>query len=157
MRSNTITVVLSLLAGFAGAALFQQFVRPAQASPAVQQLVTARDFRLVDSTGAVIAELMPSKTHIFRAELRITGYDGHTAELGATNLIFGTRKGGELGLGYLLDGKGNPTNTAIFIEQHGHPRMDIDADGPGITLYGAKPAITLYGDEDGKNKLWSAP
>lgn len=157
MRSNTLTVFLALVAGFAGGILSQHLATPAQAATAAAQVISARDIRLVDSQGSVIAELAPSKTHIWRAQLRITGYDGHFADLGATNLIFGARGGGELGLGYVQDKSGNPTHTAIYIEQLGHPRMAIDAAGPGITLYGKKSALTLYADENGTSKLWSAP
>jgi len=148
MRSNITVAIVALIAGFAGGLMAPPIPAARAANPPA--VVTATDFRLVDSAGHLIAELAPSSTPVWRAELHIAGYSGHFADLGATNLIFGSSRGGELGLGYVTK-NGTPETTALFLYANGKPRMllGLNADRSG------SPYIRMF--NEGGGVLWAAP
>ncbi len=153
VRSPIAPLVFAVLAGFAGGILSQQLVRPVQAA-AGTGVVTARDFRLVDANGKLLAELAPVKYPHAKAattELTISGSNRSQTSLGADGLYFGRGYGDEdLGVGY-ASGSSHKPGPAIFFwyKKQGRMGMMLDAD------VGGAPSAWMY-DKGGKT-IWSAP
>lgn len=139
MRSTIGIVALALAAGFFGGILSQQFARPAQASSA--GVVAARDFRLVDASGAILAELAPVKypKQSPTAVLIMHGPYNHDAQLRSEGLFFGRGYGKEdLGVGYA-----DTNSPAVFFwyQQKGRMGLMLDANkagAPSMFMYDAK-------------------
>ena len=147
MRSTIGITVLALVAGFAGGILSQQFVRPVQA--AASSIVTARDFRLVDATGKVLAELAPV-TYPKQSPvpvLTVYGPNRHKAELRSEGLFIGRGYGDEdLGVGYA-----DENSPAVFFWYQKKGRMGLMLDA----AKGGAPSAFMY-DEQGAT-IWQAP
>lgn len=150
-RLSPAPLVVAVLAGFAGGMLSQQLVRPAQA--AAGSVVTARDFRLVDANGKLLAELAPMKfpNNPAAPKLVIYGSQHYQTSLGTDGLYFGRGYGDEdLGVGYAY-GSSHKLGAAIFFwyKKKGRMGMDLDADKDGA------PSAWMY-DASG-NTIWAAP
>lgn len=150
MRSNVVTVLLALVAGFAGGILSQHAIRPAQAAAAVQPVVSARAFRLVDSSGKLLAQLAPvayDKSRPAMPMLVIYGTGGQQADIHPDGLFFGHGYGkADLGVGYT-----DTESPAIYFWHHGKGRMGMMLDAS----HGGAPSAWMY-DASGKT-LWKAP
>lgn len=150
MRSNTITVVLSLIAGFAGAALFQQFVRPAQAAPTVQQVVSARAFHLVDASGNILARLEPytySSKNPKRPMLVLYGAGDQQTSVQPEGIYVGQGYGKvNIGMGYTND---NSPVLYLYYRAKGRMALMLDASKGGA------PSMFMI-DASGK-RIWRAP
>lgn len=151
-RSLILPLIFAVLAGFTGGILSQQLLRPVQA--AGTGVVTARDFRLVDASGKLLAELAPLKyphaTAAF-AVLLIYGSDRFQTSLAADGLFFGRGYGDEdLGVGYSY-GSSHKRQPSVFFyyKKQGRMGMMLDADKAGA------PSAWMY-DAGGKT-VWSAP
>src|SRR5581483_4898607 len=97
IRSQMLPLVFAVLAGFAGGILSQQIVRPAQAS-AGTGVITARDFRLVDASGKVLAELAPTKypgAKTAETQLNFYAPNHYVTTVGTGGLYFGKGYGNE--------------------------------------------------------------
>ena len=151
-RSQIVPLIFAVLAGFAGGILSQQLVRPVQA--ASSGVVTARDFRLVDANGKLLAELAPVKYPHAKAattELTIYGANHYQTQLGTDGLYFGRGYGDEdLGIGYAY-GSSHKLGAAIFFwyKKVGRMGMQLDADKAGA------PSAWMY-DAGGKT-IWAVP
>jgi len=151
-RSPMLPLIFAVLAGFAGGILSQQLVRPVQA--AGSGVITARDFRLVDASGKLLAELVPvryPKAKTATTELTIYGANRYQTQLGADGLYFGRGFGDEdLGVGYAY-GPSHKLGAAVFFwyKKVGRMGMQLDADKGGA------PSAWMY-DASG-NTIWAAP
>jgi hypothetical protein len=149
MRSNVVTAVLALLAGFAGGVLSQQVVRPAQAAAVITPVVTARAFRLVDANGKLLARFEQIAYPKQKAVPAIVFYGQKRQQLDVRpdGIFFGRGFGDEdLGIGYA-----DQTSPAIYFWHNKIGRLGImlDASQEG------KPSISMY-DENSK-ATWTAP
>jgi hypothetical protein len=151
-RSQIVPLVFAVLAGFAGGILSQQLIRPVQAASG--GVVTARDFRLVDASGKLLAELAPvryPKAKAATTELTIYGTNHFQTALGANGLYFGRGWGDEdLGVGYAY-GPSHKLGAAVFFwyKKQGRMGMQLDADKGGA------PSAWMY-DAKGTT-IWAAP
>lgn len=152
-RFQIVPLLFAVLAGFAGGILSQQLVRPVQAAGG-SGVVTARDFRLVDASGKLLAELAPVKYPHAKAattELTIYGTNRYQTQLGSGGLYFGRGYGDEnIGIGYSYDSSGK-LSPSIFLwfNKKGRMGLMLDANKAGA------PSAWMY-DTGGKT-IWSAP
>ena len=145
--SPIVPLAAAVLAGFAGGVISQQIIRPAQA--ASTGVLVARDFRLVDANGKVLAELAPVKfpKRAPVAELVMYGASGHRADLQSEGLFFGRGYADEdLGVGYAAT-----NNPAVFFWHKKAGRMGLMLDAKN----GGAPSAFMY-DATGKS-IWSVP
>lgn len=141
----------AVFAGFGGGIFSQQFVRPAQA--AAPSVVTARDFRLVDASGRLLAELSPRKLPSKKTETQLVVYssNGYETSLGDGGLYFGKGYGNEnIGIGYAYGSSGKLSPCIFFwYNKKGRMGLMLDANKDGA------PTAWMY-DASG-NTLWRAP
>jgi hypothetical protein len=147
------TLVFAVLAGFAGGVLSQQLVRPVQAA-AAPGVITARDFRLVDAQGKLLAELAPVKypdKKPAEPQLNFFAPNQYKTTLGPGGLYFGKGYGNEnLGIGYSYGSSGKLSPSVFFwFNKKGRMGFMLDADKAGA------PSAWMY-DANGKT-IWSAP
>ena len=149
---SIVSLCAAVFAGFLGGVLSQQFTRPVEAASA--GVVTARDFRLVDASGKVLAELAPvmdpgAKTPV--TKLQIFGANHYVSTLQTDGLFFGRGWGDEnLGIGFAY-GSSHKMSPAIFFwyGKRGRMGMELDAN------QGGAPSAWMY-DAQGKT-IWRAP
>jgi hypothetical protein len=153
IRSQMLPLVFAVLAGFAGGILSQQLVRPVQAAGA-PGVVTARDFRLVDAQGKLLAELAlvkyPDKKPP-EPQLNFFAPNHYLTTLGPGGLYFGKGYGNEnLGIGFSYGSTGKLSPSVFFwFNKKGRMGFMLDADKGGA------PSAWMY-DGNGKT-IWSAP
>ncbi|HET9394260.1 MAG TPA: hypothetical protein VFO29_12160 [Candidatus Rubrimentiphilum sp.] len=148
-RFQIVPLFFAVLAGFAGGMLSQQLVRPVQA--ASSGVVTARDFRLVDASGKLLAELAPVRHKTTTTELIIYGANHYQTQLGTDGLYFGRGYGDEdLGVGYAY-GTSRKLGAAIYFwyQKRGRMGLGLDADK------GGSPSAWMY--DEGGHTIWAAP
>jgi hypothetical protein len=153
IRSQMLPLVFAVLAGFAGGMLSQQLVRPVQAA-AAPGVVTARDFRLVDASGKLLAEMVPVKypgAKKSETELAFYSPGGYKTTIGTAGLYFGKGYGNEnLGIGYSYGSSGKQSPSVFFwFNKKGRMGFMLDADKGGA------PSAWMY-DANG-NTIWRAP
>lgn len=153
IRSQMLPLVFAVLAGFAGGMLSQQLIRPVQAAggPGV---VTARDIRLVDANGKLLAELAPvkyPKAKSAQPQLVFFSHDRYQASFGADGLYFGKGYGDEnLGIGFSYGSSGKLSPSVFFwFNKKGRMGFMLDADKDGA------PSAWMY-DANGRT-IWRAP
>ena len=151
-RSSLLPLALAVLAGFAGGIFSQQLTRPAQAASSAQ-VVTARDFRLVDASGKLLAELSPRTLPSKKVETQLVVYgsNGYQTSLGDGGLYFGKGYGNEnIGIGYAFGSSGKLSPCIFFwFNKKGRMGFILDADKGGA------PSAWMY-DSNGKD-LWRVP
>jgi len=142
----------AVLAGFAGGIFSQQFVRPAQAS--APSVVTAREVRIVDASGKLLADLgaikLPKQK---KASTRLLFYadNGYRVDVGSEGIYFGHGFGNEdLGIGYSY-GSSAKLSPSIFFWYNKKGRMGLTLDAD----QGGAPSAWMY-DVNGKT-IWRAP
>jgi hypothetical protein len=152
-RSSLLPLAAAVLAGFLGGILSQQLIRPVQAA-AGPGVVTARDFRLVDAQGQLLAELAPVKfPGAKKAETQLNFFapQHYITTLGPGGLYFGKGYGNEnLGIGFSYGSSGKQSPSVFFwFNKKGRMGFMLDADKGGA------PSAWMY-DANG-NTIWRAP
>ena len=153
IRSQMLPLVFAVIAGFAGGILSQQLVRPVQAAggPGV---ITARDFRLVDAGGKLLAELAPMKypgAKTAETQLNFYAPNHYVTTVGTGGLYFGKGYGDEnLGIGFSY-GKSGKLSPSVFFWFNKKGRMGFMLDANN----GGAPSAWMY-DANG-NTIWRAP